>query len=110
MKIALVRTLTYCIHGKSFTPHPTNMAFDNTDDPVIPPALSGNAIDEIIKAIPPYLQQAAKLVIGMGPEDLDEDVIDAVSIAIEREQKKYAKRDDGYTDLILFEEDDDDDS
>ena len=109
LKLALFRSLTYGTQGKVFYPHPTNLRFDGTEDDKT--TLFGqNELDKIIDTIPEYLKEAAKFVIGMSPEDIDEEVYDALVIYLDdleehREQdKKERKRlrsDDEDDDLIL---------
>jgi DNA-directed RNA polymerase specialized sigma24 family protein len=93
MKLALFRALTYGVHGKSFYPHPANLRFDGTEDPAT--AIFGqNELDRILAAVPEYMRGAAELVIGIGPDDIDEDVYDAVAMLMERDEdeKLAAKR------------------
>lgn len=82
LKIMLIRTLTYGVQGKAFTPHPTTMMFDGTEEQATksPTKLfTASAVDDIMQVIPEYMQEAAKLILGVGPEDWDEDVLDAVT-------------------------------
>lgn len=81
IKIALIRTLTYGVQGKAFTPHPTNMLFDGTEAQANQPQtklFSASAVEDIMQVIPDYMQEAAKLILGVGPEDWDDNVLDAV--------------------------------
>lgn len=94
LKITLVRTLTYGVHGKAFFPHPSNLTFDDMEDDAITVNFGANDIDELLQVIPAYMQQAARLVVGVGPEDLSEDMIDAVQMhldMVEEEQKEREK-------------------
>ena len=82
LKIALVRTLTYGVQGKAYTPHPTNMRFDETEERATKPQsklFTASAVEDIMQVIPSYMQEAAKLILGVGPEEWDEDVLEAVT-------------------------------
>ena len=99
IKLALFRGLTYGVHGKAFYPHPSNLKLDGTDDPKKVPLFGQSELDQILGAVPGYMQGAAKFITGMGPEDIDEDVIDALTVhledlkeAAEEEEKAKAKR------------------
>jgi len=83
IKLALFRGLTYGVHGKSFYPHPSNLQFDGTKDKSGVPLFGQTEMDKILGAVPDYMKNAAKFVTGMGPEDIDEDVLDALTIHLE---------------------------
>lgn len=94
LKITLVRTLTYGVHGKAFFPHPSNLIFDDTAEEPNVMLFGEDNIEELLQVIPAYMQQAARLVVGVGPQDLDEDMIDAVQMhldQVEEEQKEREK-------------------
>jgi len=110
LKITLVRTLTYGVQGKAFTPHPTNMLFDGTEERANKPQkqlFSASAVEDIMKVIPDYMQEAAKLILGAGPEDWDEDVLDAVTQYLDEINDNPRLDDDD--EIILMDNDDDDD-
>jgi len=94
LKISLVRTLTYGVHGKAFFPHPSNLTFDDTAEEPTAMLFGEHDIEELLQVIPAYMQQAARLVIGVGPEDLSEEMLDAVQMRldeVEEEQKEREK-------------------
>jgi DNA-binding transcriptional MerR regulator len=98
MKLTLFRALTYGVHGKAFYPHPSNLRLDGTEDPSAIPTFGQTELDKILSAVPDYMKAASKFVTGMGPEDIDEDVLDALTIhleelkeAEEEEQRAKAK-------------------
>lgn len=108
MKLTMFRALTYGAHGKSFYPHPANLRFDGTEDTGA--AVFGqNELDKILGAVPEYMKGAAELVIGVGPEDIDEDVYDAVAMLLERDDdEKLAAKKHRKDSLAKLNTDDDD--
>jgi hypothetical protein len=98
VKLAIFRTLTYGVQGKSFTPHPGNLIFDGMAEGTSAHALTNTAVEDIMDDIPDYLKDSAKFILGMGVDDLDPAVIDAVAIHIDDEP------DDDNFDLILEDE------
>ena len=109
LKITLIRTLTYGVQGKAFTPHPTNMLFDGTEAQANQPQkklFSASAVEDIMQVIPEYMQEAAKLILGVGPEDWDSDVLDAVMDYLDEAEDEAALGEDGLavTNMLLEEE------
>ena len=92
VKLQLFRSLTYGVHGQAFQPQPGQLTFDGTEDPKATPLFTTGALDEVMKAVPGYLQEAAKFVIGMDMEDMDPEMLDAVTKKLE-ELDKQAKKD-----------------
>jgi hypothetical protein len=83
VKLAIVRTLTYGVQGKAFTPHPSNLMFDGTEPAKLVPSLTSNSAEEILDGIPPYLKEAANFVLGMDLDNMDPAVLDAVAAQID---------------------------
>jgi hypothetical protein len=98
VKLAIFRTLTYGVQGKAFTPHPGNLIFDGMEEKSSSHALTNTGVEDIMDDIPDYLKDSAKFILGMGVDDLDPAVIDAVAIHIDDEP------DDDNFDLILEDE------
>jgi len=101
VKLQLFRSLTYGVHGQAFQPLPGQLVFDGTEDPKHGPLFTSGALDDIMKAVPPYLQEAAKFVIGMDMEDMDPEMLEAVTQKLEeldKQAKKDIKDDDNWLD------------
>jgi hypothetical protein len=98
-KLTIVRTLTYGVHGKAFTPHPTNLLFDGTEQEKPTPSLTSNSAEELLEQIPPYMKEAANFVLGIDVDDLDPAVLEAVALHIDAKQ-----------DIIDAEQEEDDDN
>jgi transposase-like protein len=92
MKIQLVRTLTYGVQGKAFTPHHTNLIFDDTQATTPPKLFQQTNMEEIVQSIPAHMQETAKFVLGFSVDELDEDTIDAVEAHLETVKAKEAAR------------------
>lgn len=100
IKLAIVRTLTYGVQGKAFTPHPSNLMFDGTQPHKMLPNLTSNAAEEILDQIPPYLKEAANFVLGMDLDNMDPAVLDAVAEQIDA-LKDLPEDDDDDDDIML---------
>lgn len=111
VKIALIRTLTYGVQGKAFTPHPTNMLFDGTEaqaNQTKTKLFSASAVEDVMQVIPEYMQEAAKLILGVGPEDWDEDVLDAVIEYLdEADDEGLGENDTTVTNMLMEDEEED---
>lgn len=101
IKLAMFRTLTYGVQGKAFTPHPGNLIFDGMEIKSPTHALTNTTVEDIMDDIPGYLKDSARFILGMGVEDLDPAVIEAVAIHIDDEPDDD---DDDEVNLILEEE------
>lgn len=91
-KLQLFRSLTYGVHGQAFQPLPGNLTFDGTEDPKHGQLFSQGALDDMMAAVPGYMREAAKFVMGMDMEDLDPAMLEAVTTKLE-EMDKQAKKD-----------------
>lgn len=93
-KLTIVRTLTYGVQGKAFTPHPTNLIFDGTEVQKAMPSLTSNSAEELLDQIPAYMKEAANFVLGVDIENMDPAVLDAVAMHIDAANDNNVDDDD----------------
>ncbi len=106
LKLQLFRSLTYGVHGQAFQPLPGTLTFDGTEDPKHGNLISHGALDDIRKAIPGHLQEAAKFVTAMDMEDMDPAMLEAVTKKLDDMEKQNRKDIAGEDDSWMDEEDD----